>query len=124
MESLYHKYSSVDAVGKRLLNDVGLPARVVSWQIYTLLPDHATWDSVVNDQPLSLAPGLMEVLRSPSPPSVAFLKGLPDCNKGSQPRQWAIYVLVFEKPGCQPLVYVGSGTDAKNRVRCRFSGYR
>lgn len=123
MEALYRKYATLDTAGSRLLYDVGLPSRVVSGQIDTLLPTHAIWDSVASYQPLSLAPGLMEALLSPSPPSLAFLKGLPKPNGHRQPKQWAIYALVFEKPGCRPHVYVGSGTHAANRVRGRFRDY-
>ncbi|KAM0689753.1 hypothetical protein Q7P36_010624 [Cladosporium allicinum] len=65
----------------------------------------------------------MEALSSDSPPSLAFLKALPQPNGRGQPKQWAIYVLVFEKAGCPPQIYVGSSTNSQYRVRRRFQGY-
>jgi hypothetical protein len=123
MEALYKRYSSLDAVGCVILNDIGLPSRLVSGQIDTLLPDKPAWDAVVREQTLSVAPGLMQALAFESPPSLAFLKALPQPNGPGQPKQWGIYALVFEKAGCRPQVYVGSGTHAEDRVRGRFRGY-
>lgn len=49
MEALYKRHSSLDVVGCIFLNDLGLPSRLVSSQIATLLPDKPAWDSVVRE---------------------------------------------------------------------------
>ncbi|KAI4668708.1 uncharacterized protein J4E78_002536 [Alternaria triticimaculans] len=69
---------------------------------------------------LTYAPGLFEALNSATPPTLAFLKSLPT----SASKDWAVYLLVLEKPGCRPLCYVGSATNAELGVGARFSGYR
>jgi hypothetical protein len=51
---------------------------------------------------------------------LAYFKTLPCTSLESI---WAIYLLVLEKSGCRPKVYVGSGTDARRGVRPHFDGY-
>jgi hypothetical protein len=69
---------------------------------------------------LCFAPGLLQVLQSATPPTVDYFKSLP--TEHSE-KQWAIYLLVLEKSGARPTVYIGSGTDAREGVRGRFRQY-
>jgi len=68
---------------------------------------------------LAFAPGLFEVLQASEAPSVAYFKSLPTNYK----KQWAVYLLVLEKSGYRPKIYVGSGTDAKSGAPQRLSQY-
>lgn len=75
-------------------------------------------EQLLSDSLLVFAPGLLDVLQPPTPPSVAYFKGLPtDANC------WGVYLLVLEKPGCRPKIYVGSGTDKDRGVARRFQQY-
>jgi len=65
------------------------------------------------------APGLLDVLHSETPPTVAYFINLPT----DVVKQWAVYVLVLTKPNCRPCIYVGSGTAKKRGVALRFSQY-
>lgn len=98
---VYKKYSgpfanAVDAVGCQLITAVPLPGWLLSGQIQSLLPDSDAFQKAAREQPLSLAPGLTDVLKSGKPPSLDFFKSLPGCTKR---HQWGIYVLVLERPG-------------------------
>lgn len=68
------------------------------------------------DSCLAFAPDLLEALQSDSPPPIAWFKSLPT---GSTKR-WAVYVLVLEKTGSRPEIYIGSGTDQDHGVRVRL----
>lgn len=126
MEALYKKYSgpfanAVDAVGCQLITAVPLPGWLLSGQIQSLLPDSDAFQKAAREQPLSLAPGLTDVLKSGKPPSLDFFKSLPGCTKR---HQWGIYVLVLERPGSKAKIYIGSGTHAVDRLKARCRGYK
>ncbi|TVY33438.1 Aconitate hydratase, mitochondrial [Lachnellula subtilissima] len=70
---------------------------------------------------LVFAPGLFEVLQASTSPTVAFFKTLPTIARGEH--KWAIYLLVLEKVGHRPKVYIGSGTNSSNSVASRLSQY-
>jgi hypothetical protein len=61
---------------------------------------------------LSFATNLFDALQAPTPPTLAFFKSLPTNAK----RRWAVYVLVLEKSGEQPGIYIGLGTDSTSDV--------
>lgn len=64
-------------------------------------------EQLLSDSLLLFAPVLLEVVRASTPPSLSYFKNLPtDVRKC-----WAIYLLVFEKAGCRPKIYVGSDTS-------------
>jgi len=50
---------------------------------------------------------------------VSYFKTLPT----NFAKQWAIYLLVLEKAGSIPKIYIGSGTDAKSGVSARLRDY-
>ena len=87
----------------------------------TIFPDLNTVTDLLATLSLSFAPGLLEVLQSATPPTIAYFKTLPDPYLADT---WAVYVLVLEKNGRRPKVYIGSGTD-RNRsgVRARMRRY-
>lgn len=69
----------------------------------------------------SFAPGLLEVLNAATPPTLEFFKGTPAV-PATAPKLFGVYVLVYEKPGSLPRVYIGSGT-ADRGVQERLASY-
>jgi hypothetical protein len=67
----------------------------------------------------SFALGLFEVLQASTPPAVSYFKSLPTESK----KRWAIYLLVLEKLGSRPRIYVGSATTARAGARLRLNTY-
>lgn len=67
------------------------------------------------------APGLLDVLQAADPPTIDFLKKLPTTKKK---KLWAVYLLVLQRPGSPPRIYVGSGTEKERGVKLRFRNYR
>ena len=65
------------------------------------------------------APGLLEAVRAPEPPTVDFFQNLPTDARGL----WGVYALVLEQPGCEVLIYIGSGTDAEGGIPRRWRHY-
>ena len=83
----------------------------------TALGEQEKFDKICSDTPLTLAPCLLDVLRSSDPPSDFFLS-LP-----APPlvdKVWAIYILLLEKLGCPSQLYLGSGTNAGYGVQARI----
>jgi len=68
---------------------------------------------------LSFCPGLLDAMQAAAPPTLSWWKALPV----NQPRRWGVYCLVLEKPGHLPLIYIGSGTDAKRGCPARLQIY-
>ena len=122
MEALYNKYSgvSIDDVGSQLLA-LPLPAWLLSSHIKTLFSDPDAWNSAVAEEELSMAPGLESVLSSSSPPSLDFFKNLPQPSDSQ--RQWGVYALLLERYGSKAKLYIGSGTDALDRIQRRARNY-
>ncbi len=67
----------------------------------------------------SFAPGLFQVLKSKTPPTIAYFKTLPLHTT----KIWAVYVLILEKPGHRPKTYIGIGTDSRSGVSTRLGQY-
>lgn len=65
------------------------------------------------------APGFFDVLQAQTPPSTAFFKSLPTVQK----KQWGIYLILLQKPGCPDQIYIGSGTDARSSSAARLVQY-
>lgn len=68
---------------------------------------------------LVFAPCLLEALRKPTPPGVAFFKALPS----KKDYAWGVYVLVLEKAGRSTKLYVGSATHSLYGVTKRWGEY-
>jgi hypothetical protein len=76
-------------------------------------------EQLLSDSVLVFAPGLLDVFQVATPPSVAYFKSLPtDIIK-----RWDVYLLILEKLGCRPKIYIGSGTDGDRGVANRFYHY-
>lgn len=82
----------------------------INSQFLIVIPNRRVLDDLLSSADLSFSPGLFRCLQAPSPPTIAFLKRLPTIKR----RTWAVYVLVLEKAGHRPRIYVGSGTCAKS----------
>jgi hypothetical protein len=76
-------------------------------------------EQLLSDSLLIFAPVLLDVVQASTPPSMSYFKNLPtDVRKC-----WAVYLLVLEKPGCRPKIYVGSGTNRVGGAAKRFQDY-
>ena len=68
---------------------------------------------------VQFAPGLLDVLTCATPPTIAYFKSLPTFAG----KYWAVYLLVLEKAGCRPRIYIGCGTESVHSVVTRFRLY-
>lgn len=68
---------------------------------------------------MSFAPGLFELLAASTPPSVSYFKSLPT----NAMKEWAVYLIVMEKAGFRPKIYVGAGTQVIRGVSVRLQHY-
>lgn len=59
---------------------------------------------------LEFAPGLWDVLTSRTPPGLEWLKNLP--SPRSEKDKYGVYLIVLEKKGWRPRVYIGSSVSA------------
>lgn len=81
--------------------------------------DEESLSDIATAANITFAPGLLDVVQSPTPPSIEFFKSLPVKYLGL----WAVYGLVLEKPDCPPLVYTGEASDARFGVPARWKHY-
>lgn len=79
-------------------------------------------DIVTMKLPLKFASGLFEMLRSTEPPTIGFFKSLPVLPKASTAR-WGVYLIVLEKLGQRPRIYIGSSTQTLTGMRSRLRQY-
>jgi hypothetical protein len=96
------------------------PASRKSYLFPKYLPSLTAVQQLLASVSVTFAPGLFEALNSATPPTLAYLKSLPH----NATQSWAVYLLVLEKTGSRPLVYVGSATNAQSGAGKRFSDYR
>lgn len=100
------------------------------WSLLVLTPEHLknpaialilTSQDVVEEvmSVFSFAPSLWDAVQDASQPSLAFFKSLPTTCKNL----WGVYLLVLEKDGHRPMIYVGSGTDSTYGILRRFLQY-
>lgn len=61
---------------------------------------------------ISFAAGLLEVLLSPLPPMIDWIKSLPTQSRGL----WGVYLILLGKPKCRPRIYIGSGTGTTKQA--------
>lgn len=73
----------------------------------------------VSDSLLKFALNLLDIVQSPTPPSLSDFKSLPTYVS----KCWAVYLLVLEKPSSRPRIYVGSGTQSSHGVVHRLQNY-
>jgi hypothetical protein len=85
------------------------------------IPSQAVLDTLASQVSLVFPPGLLDAALASTPPTIRYFKTLPSIIKGDgTPKRWAVYLLVLEKAGCRPRIYIGSGTNAAEGVRGRF----
>jgi hypothetical protein len=70
----------------------------------------------------TFSPLLMTNFRSATPPTIAILKSLPPISleEGTWKKRWGVYIIILEKDGHRPAVYVGSGTQDKEGMHARI----
>jgi hypothetical protein len=69
--------------------------------------------------PFEFAPGLLQIMRSPTAPTISCFKTLPL----HVDKLWGVYLLVLEKVGRRPRIYIGSGTSSDSGIRSRMTTY-
>lgn len=71
--------------------------------------------------PFQFAPGLLQTLQSPSPPTISYFKTL----SLHLEKLWVVYLLVLEHEdqARRPRIYIGSATEAIYGIRKRMSQY-
>jgi hypothetical protein len=65
--------------------------------------------------------GLLDVARAATAPDIAYFKGLTEF---IEVNTWGIYVLVFEKDGRVPMIYIGSSVAMKQGLRLRIQQHK
>jgi hypothetical protein len=91
------------------------PAKLKNPAFAMILATEDVLQQLLSDALLVFAPGLLDVFKAATPPSVSYFKSLPTYVK----KCWAVYLLVLEKPGRRPKIYVGSGTSPSRGVISR-----
>lgn len=124
MEELYNPSlgsveAHIDAAGFRLIQ-LDLPSWFINSEIKFAFASSSEWDSNARQAPLSVAPGLAQVLSSPTPPDIGYFLNLP---KSDGPRKWGVYALIATHPDLPPIMYIGSGTHAQDGVAKRETNY-
>lgn len=105
-----HKLACLDA-----------PSWYINPEFKAVFGDGSVYNDLVALCPLSVAPGLADVLASPEPPSSSVFTTLPGV---PVEKSWAVYGLWFVKPGETPKLYCGSGTNSTHGVKERLQYYK
>ena len=101
-------------------NCLSLTARPMKNGIFdTVFPTQQALEKLMLDTHFTFAPGLLDAVHSKTPPTISYFKNLPL----HLVKLWAVYLLVLEKPGHRPKVYIGSGTQRKEGVYSRIRQY-
>lgn len=66
---------------------------------------------------ISFASGLLDVVQSSSPPSFSWILNL---SSDIPINAWAVYIIVLQKPGHRPRIYIGCSCRAKQGIRARI----
>lgn len=85
----------------------------------TVFPTEREMEKIMQLSPLEYAPGLLHIFRSLTAPTISYFKTLPL----HLDKLWAVYLLVLEKNGHRPRIYIGSGTSSEAGVRSRMFSY-
>jgi hypothetical protein len=75
--------------------------------------------AVIESSSFEFAPGLLGALTSRTAPTISYFKTLPLYLE----KLWAIYLIVLEKAGHRPRIYIGSRTSSESGVRKRINTY-
>ena len=86
-----------------------------------MFPSESELKNFASTRRISFAPELMKILKSPTPPTLEDLKSLPKLP--TKTKVWAVYLLVLEREGEKPEIYIGCGTESIYGVKSRFNQY-
>ncbi|KAK4951906.1 carbamoyl-phosphate synthase (glutamine-hydrolyzing) cpa2 [Elasticomyces elasticus] len=95
------------------------PARCINQTFATIFTAHEIIAELLEDSMVAFAPGLLDVLQSATPPGIDVFKRLPTNGTG----RWGVYLVVLEKAGRRPRIYIGSGTQVVGGVASRWQTY-
>lgn len=114
------KKSKPSSTATRCAVTTGAPEWLVDPVYPHILTQETAFDKINAECPLTCAPGLLETLKFPTPPSLEFFRSLP-----SPPVEpvWGLYLMLLEKPGCDARLYGGSGTRYSGGVQVRLRDY-
>jgi hypothetical protein len=101
------------------LASLDLPGWFINADFKSLFATRAQWDAVAGAAPLQVDSDLASILSSRDPPPLDYFRHLDQIHRR---KEWAVYTLLLEHSELEPILYVGSGTDGKDRVRVRYSG--
>jgi hypothetical protein len=84
-------------------------------ELESTFPMQSAMANLMQRIPLEFAPGLLQILRSPTPPTISYFKTL----SLRLEKLWAVYLLVLEHedPARLPRIYIGSGTEVEYGIR-------
>jgi hypothetical protein len=88
------------------------PAHLKNGVFALISPTHQELEVCMLGWLFTFAPGLLEVLNSQTPPTIAYFKSLPL----QTVRLWARYVLVPENAGSRPKIYIGCDTESRSGI--------
>jgi hypothetical protein len=84
------------------------PANQKNALIAQIFPSQSVLQAIASTVSITFAPGLWEILQAAAPPAIQHFKNL------RAPLDtdwlWAIYLVLLEKPGRRPKIYIGSWT--------------
>ena len=115
-------------------NDISVLSRWVAWTCSSLsdrgLKDlehritcstQSATENLIQRIPFQFAPGLLQKLQAPKPPTISYFKTLPLHFE----KLWAVYLLVLEHkdPARHSRIYIGTGTAAAYGIRSRMFTY-
>lgn len=85
-----------------------------------VLPTEKVLRDLARGAQFTFAPGLLDAVQSKTPPTIAYFKALPL----HVSKIWAIYLLVLEKSGHRPKIYIGCCAEKRSGVSTRMGQYR
>ncbi|OBT58126.1 hypothetical protein VE04_01653 [Pseudogymnoascus sp. 24MN13] len=88
-----------------------------------VFPTRSAMENTMHSSPYEFAPRLLQIIQSSTAPTISEFKNLPPPPDDLKEKLWAVYLLVLEKDGHCPRIYVGSGTCSEGGVRRRMSHY-
>ena len=114
----------ISATGWYILQHTPLALQSVAYRATYMSEDYAL--ELLKHHDVQFPPNLLETLNAPEPPTIDWFKRLPLI---AGDYLWAVYVLVLEKPGELPAIYVGKSTNSQKtgyhaRLRQHDDGVR
>ncbi|KAK1777678.1 hypothetical protein QBC45DRAFT_330100 [Copromyces sp. CBS 386.78] len=87
-------------------------------EISTLIPSYEVLLGLLGTSTnVKFARGVSALLGSPTPPTIETIKSLPSIFSR---QNWGVYILVFERPGSTPAIYIGSSTRSSGGIKRRI----